>query len=334
MNVRSFFKRFASVVAVAASTAAPALGWGHQGHLLVSEAGARSFPPDLPAFVRTVDAIDEIRDLGPELDESKGSGNPHDADLDPGHYVNIGDDGTAAGVPIASLPKDREAYDTALRRANTDEYKIGFLPFSLIDGWQQVVKDFAYWRVLALGEQRSTDPSERAFFEAQRRLRETLTLRDIGVWSHYVGDASQPLHTSSHYDGWDRFADSKGIHARFETAFVVKNVTLAAVLAAIPPYHPCGCTIGQFVARYLAATNAQVVPLYELGAATDSFRDATPAAVTFATARVAAGATALRDLVAEAWAASASAAVGYPAVNVRDLESGAVPVTRKLIGND
>jgi len=27
-----------------------------------------------------------------------------------------------------------------------------------------------------------------------RRLREKLTIRDIGIWSHYGGDASQPLH--------------------------------------------------------------------------------------------------------------------------------------------
>lgn len=327
-------KRLCMLLSLLALSVAPALGWGHYGHVLVSEAGARSFPADLPPFVRTVDAIDEIRDLGPELDESKSSGDPHDADRDPGHYVNIGDDGTASGVSPTALPKDREAYDSALRRANTDEYKVGFLPFTLIDGWQQVVKDLAYWRVLTVGEQKSADPSDRAFFAAHRRLRETLTLRDIGVWSHYVGDASQPLHTSSHFNGWDRYPNSQGIHSRFETAFVQKNVTLAAVMAGIPPYRPCGCTITQLVGRYLTATNAQVQNLYELGNATDSFRTPTPQAVAFTTARLAAGAAALRDMVAEAWSASAGAKVGYPTINVRDIENGTVPMTRKIIGSD
>ncbi len=327
-------KYFSIIAALIVVIAAPAFGWGHYGHLLVSEAGARTFPLDLPPFVRTLDAIDEIRDLGPELDESKGAGNPHDADRDPGHYVNIGDDGTAAGVALTNLPKDREAYDTALRRANTDEYRIGFLPYSLIDGWQQVAKDFAYWRVLAIGERTSTDPNDRTFFEAQRRLRETLTLRDIGVWSHYVGDASQPLHTSAHFDGWDRYPNSKGIHSRFETSFVQKNVTLPAVMTAIPPYRPCACTIEQYVGRYLAATNEQVRALYDLGTATDSFRTATPQAVSFTTARLAAGAAALRDLVAEAWAASAGMSVGYPPTNVRDIENGTVPMTRRIVGSD
>jgi hypothetical protein len=314
--------------------AAPAFGWGHYGHLLVSEAGARAFPADLPPFLRTLDAIDEIRDLGPELDESKNTGNPHDADSDPGHYVNIGDDGTAAGVAMTGLPKDREAYDTALRRASTDQYKVGFLPYSLIDGWQQVAKDFAYWRVLTVGERFSSDAGDRSFFEGQRRLREALTLRDIGVWSHYVGDASQPLHTSAHYDGWDRYANSKGIHSRFETSFVQKTVTLTAVIAAMPAYRPCGCTIEQYVGRYLNDTNAQVRALYDLGDATDSFRNPAPLAVNFTVTRIAAGAAALRDLVAEAWTASASMTVGYPATKVNDIETGKVPMTRRIIGND
>jgi hypothetical protein len=313
---------------------APALAWGHYGHLLVSEAGARSFPAALPAFVRTPEAIAEIRDLGPELDESKGAGNPHDADRDPGHYVDIDDDGTIRGLALTDLPPNRERYDSALRAANTDQYRTGFLPYSLIDGWQQVAKDFAYWRVAAAGETRSSDAGARAFFAAQRRLRETLTLRDIGVWSHYVGDASQPLHTSTHFDGWDRYPDSKGLHARFETSFVRKNVTLARVLAVVPAYHPCGCTIEQYVARYLAATNAQVIATYDFGTTTDSFRSATPQATAFTTARIAAGAAALRDLVMEAWNASPGVNVGYPEHRARDLLDGTVPLTPQVFGSD
>jgi len=43
-------------------------------------------------------------------------------------------------------------------------------------------------------------------------------------------------------------------------------------------------------------------------------------------ARLAAGASELRDLVVAAWRASAGATVGYPAVKVSEVESGAVPV--------
>lgn len=40
-------------------------------------------------------------------------------------------------------------------------------------------------------------------------------IRDAGYLSHYVGDASQPLHTTSH---WDGYPADKGIHARVERA--------------------------------------------------------------------------------------------------------------------
>ena len=44
------------------------------------------------------------------------------------------------------------------------------------------------------GAETATTPEEKAWFEADRRLREKLTIRDIGIWSHYGGDASQSLH--------------------------------------------------------------------------------------------------------------------------------------------
>jgi hypothetical protein len=40
-------------------------------------------------------------------------------------------------------------------------------------------------------------------------------LRLSGYLAHYVGDASQPLHSSVHYDG---YAGDHGIHARIELA--------------------------------------------------------------------------------------------------------------------
>jgi hypothetical protein len=40
-------------------------------------------------------------------------------------------------------------------------------------------------------------------------------LRQAGYLSHYVGDASQPLHSTMHFDGYRR---DRGIHARIESA--------------------------------------------------------------------------------------------------------------------
>ncbi len=46
------------------------------------------------------------------------------------------------------------------------------------------------------------------------------------------------------------------------------------------------------------------------------------------------GAQGVRDLIVDAWLASAYAPVGYPMVNARDIESGKVRATRELFGAD
>jgi hypothetical protein len=323
---------FSLSILVAASSS-PASAWGGAGHELVSRAGAQALPPTLPDFVRSAAAIDEITALGPELDRSKDAGRSHDLDRDPGHYTDIGDDGKIAGtVDPAALPVSREAYDTALRGAGTDQYKMGFLPYAIVDGWEQVAKDFAIWRVDRAGERRAADAGDRAWFAADRALRESLTLRDIGVWSHYVGDGSQPLHVSVHYNGWGNFPNPNGYtlstktHAAFESTFVRAHARLDGIVAHMRPLAPSAEPIAQLVGAYLEASASHVVPLYELEKQ-GAFEKGTAPAVDFVDARLADGAAELRDLIVDAWNASATVKVGYPnAITPSDAEGGTVPV--------
>ena len=64
------------------------------------------------------------------------------------------------------------------------------------------------------------------------------------------------------------------------------------------------------------------------------FKKGDPRGIAFATERLSVGATAIRDTIVEAWLDSANTPVGYPMVNVRDIESGKVRVTRALFGAD
>jgi hypothetical protein len=73
------------------------------------------------------------------------------------------------------LPTTHEAYESELRTKGFTQYKAGYLPYVIIDGWQQVRKDFAYWRALTKAIEAAATPEERAWFEADRRLREKLT---------------------------------------------------------------------------------------------------------------------------------------------------------------
>jgi hypothetical protein len=49
--------------------------------------------------------------------------------------------------------------------------------------------------------------------------------------------------------------------------------------------------------------------------------------IAFATARLAAGAQATRDMIVDTWLDSANTPIGYPMVNVRDIENGKVHVS-------
>ncbi len=121
------------------------------------------------------------------------------------------------------------------------------------------------------------------------------------------------------------------VHAPFEGAFVHANVTPADVASGMAPVQVCGCPIEARTARYLQKTYAQVVPFYELEKA-GGFTDGDPRGRAFAAARLAAAASELRDMVVEAWRASAYGTIGFPPTPVRDVEAGRAPAYDLLYG--
>jgi hypothetical protein len=114
---------------------------------------------------------------------------------------------------------------------------------------------------------------------------------------------------------------------------VKQNLERAPVAALVGPYRPCECSIEERTRALLTASLAEVIPLYALEKE-GGFKRGDPRGIAFATARLAAGAAATRDMIVQAWEESADTPVGYPMVNVRDIESGKVRVTRKLFGAD
>jgi hypothetical protein len=82
--------------------------WGATGHEWVSGIAIEKLPDIIPEFVRAPEAAAEIAVMGRELDRSRGAGKTHDAERDPGHYVNPTDDGAVLGVvPLAQPPATR-----------------------------------------------------------------------------------------------------------------------------------------------------------------------------------------------------------------------------------
>ena len=330
---------FVGMLIAAVSVASGALAWGATGHRLIGRLAVESLPNELPAFLRAPGAIAAIGELAREPDRDKNAGKEHDSDRDPAHFIDLGDDGHVFGGPsLGALPPTREAYEAALRAVGSDSWKAGWLPYAITDSWEQLTKDFAYLRVDAAAAKSATDRTRRAWLAADLAQRRALILHDLGALAHFVGDGSQPLHVTVHYNGWGDFPDPGGftqgrLHARFEGALVREFMDEASVKAAMTPYRDCGCGVAERTAGYLAATARQVVPLYQLQK-DGAFRGGDTRSRTFIAARLAAGASELRDLIIEAWRSSTKGQVGWPSVGVADVEAGKVDPWDSLFGAD
>ncbi len=332
-------KRISTFLAVAALSAAlfpaTASAWGTHGHHVINHVAAQALPATMPAFTRTSDAVTEITMLGSFMDDLKGSGESWNDDNNPAHFLDLSDDGMIGGVvSIHALPDSRVTYSAALEKANTSAGHMGYLPYAILDGWEQLRRDFAYWRVADYRAVHASTASARSQAAHARSVWQALVLRDIGVWGHFIGDGSQPLHVSVHYNGWGKgpnpngFTTKYGIHGYFEDHFVNAHATVPAVAALLKPTVIPQTTsllsqadVMNRIVAYLLTTNSYVPQVYRLDKA-GAFRAATPQAIRFADERLAFGAQELRDLTVLAWEDSLNSSVGYPEYTVRSILSG------------
>src|SRR3569623_3406111 len=134
------------------SLASPALAWEDVGHRWIGTLGVQALPANLPPFLRPPQAARDVGEWAREPDRSRGAGRAHDSDRDPGHFADVDDDGRMlGGPPLDRMPATRAEYEKQLQAVGTDSWKAGYLYYNLVEGWQQLAKDFAYWRADAYG---------------------------------------------------------------------------------------------------------------------------------------------------------------------------------------
>ncbi|KAK0332533.1 hypothetical protein LTR94_024484, partial [Friedmanniomyces endolithicus] len=288
----------ATALVILAAPSSTVQAWGNTGHRLIGIAAMRGLGDELPAFLRTPGAVVDVGEYAREPDRWKGAGQPHDRERDTAHFIDLDDEGRvmdARGMTLAKLPRLKSEFDADLIRAGLDVDDAGYLPYAMIDAWQNLERDFAYWRVLSAAEARETDIERRAWYRTDRERREALILRDIGVMGHYVGDGSQPHHTTIHFNGWgdypnpEGFTNSRQTHSAFEGAFTGKVARLDAIEAAMPAADVDGFDARGRMVAYLTATLQTVVPFYQLEKS-GGFAEGDARGAAFATERLAAGA--------------------------------------------
>ena len=117
-----------------------------RGHEWISGIAIETLPDSAPAFVRALEAATEIAILARELGPSKGTGKEHDSERTLATTLT-------SLIAATSWAYCRSISSLTLVRSTTPsfdfaQYKAGYLPYSIIDGWQQIWKNFAYWREL------------------------------------------------------------------------------------------------------------------------------------------------------------------------------------------
>jgi len=325
-------KRLAlAAVALALAIPGSVFAWGGSGHRMIGVAAMKALPAELPAFLKAPQAIVDVGEYSREPDRIKRAGKAFDSDRDQGHFLDLNDDGTVLGGPkLAALPPTRADYEKALQAVGADSWKAGYLPYNILEYYQQVMQDFAYWKALKFAESNPAWAAHKAFFTADRIRREGQILVDIGYLSHFVGDGSQPLHVSIHFNGWGDgpnpggYTTSRALHADFEGALVRQSITQADVEKAMAPLHALDGGVDiQHTSAYLAATGALVVPLYEMEKA-GGMKAGDPRGPAFATKQIAVGASELRDMIVMAWRGADKQTVGWRPIPLADILSGKV----------
>ena len=271
--------------------------WGLVGHEMAARAAVGRMPSEMPAFFR--EAGDRLVYLNPEPDRWRvWRQREMDQAFQYDHYIDL------ENVPDAALDaRDRFVFLRLLYEAGVErpERDAGFLPFRITELYQRIVTEWRMWR-------EEEDPERRAWI-AER------IVNDAGILGHYVTDASQPHHTTIHFNGWDRdtpnpegYTTDDEFHARFESGFVAAHVSDADVARHLGT-GPLRSVVGSAraaVLEHIMAAHAEVETIYRLDrdVGFDPERPAAPEALDFAAQRLAAGAEMLAVLWWSAWVES------------------------------
>lgn len=283
--------RFVPVAATALAAACalqstPALAWDYEGHRVVNEVALASLPADFPAFVKEPLNAERIAWLCTEPDRWRSSPDLPTRHLNAvDHYINLEQLPRAGLTPetISSFRYEFALQFAAARVSHREQFPeseagkdpdhtrgwIGFLPWTITEYFGKLRGDFARLKVLE---------DEKLGTAAEIAQTKASICELMGIMGHYVGDGSQPLHTTDHHNGWvgdnpHGYTTSKGFHSWIDSGFINRaGITSADVGSRIKPVEPFALPapvnerdpMFAHVMNYLVAQHGFVEPLYQL----------------------------------------------------------------------
>jgi hypothetical protein len=260
------------------SPSAPA--WNARGHRLVTLLALDGLPADAPAFLRDETVRQRIAFQASEVDRWRGWTVPvlgHENK--PEHYLDL-EDLQGFGLTLETIPRLRGEYLRALAVAKhvhpdqappydaskdaerTKEWP-GLLPHAIAEHYAKL--QAAFWQIRTLEK---INDADRAYQLTQEREN---AIYHMGMLSHFVADAAQPLHTTKHFNGWvgensHGFTTSNQFHSYIDGGAIATHdltyeglkpeTQFKATVSARDPWND--------VLSYIRRSHDRLVPVYEL----------------------------------------------------------------------
>ncbi len=275
--------------AAALIAARPAHAWDSHGHALVTYLALESASGELPEWLAGDTGARRAAFQASEADRFRGTRMLYlSHENNPEHYIDL-DLLEQFGLTTRTLPRLRgdylrtmilakhtnpdriSTYDPANDPAGTSEWP-GFLPHAAMEHYTKLRSAFNTVRIL----ETLNDPTRAEHLEQARAN----AIYHLGMMSHFIGDAAQPLHTTVHHHGWvgdnpDGFTTDRRIHARIDGGVLehhdINFTSLRGRVGsprAVNSADPWNDTIA-----HIARSFREVRPLYELEKSGELDRD-------------------------------------------------------------
>lgn len=295
------FVRFAAIlVLLPVIFAPPSYAWGHDAHSMINRLAGANLPADVPKFLRSRAAQNALAYYGPQPDNWRSEDRALYATLVPEHDIDL-----EVADLAGPLPRTRYEYIRALNAAQAKHpelklgpQNVGLLPYSATETFVMLTSAMRDYRnAVKNHENRKPIEAEVVFL--------------AGFLGHYVGDGSQPLHTTVNYNGWttanpNGYSNDHKIHARFEGDYVHDNVKTSDVAPLVSGKPLVMQDVFTEFLGYLRHSNSMVEKLYQLDKTGAFAGGGTPEGKAFVEEQIAAGASELRDMIYTAWVKSAA----------------------------
>ncbi len=265
-----------------------AFGWGEKGHLMVNRLAIDAAASRLPEFMNASREHLIYNSYEPDRWREESTSPMHIAQA-PDHFFD-----SELWGPIPTIEPDRYKFMEKLQARKVELIRIGYLPYAIVEHYGRLVNAFRHWRS-------AKTPNERESARAN-------AVHYAGVMGHYVGDASQPMHMSIHYNGWvedapnpNGYSKDRGLHSRYESAYVNAAIEISAVKPKVQAPRRLNDVFGA-IKQHLNQGFVDLEPMYRLEKAGEfNPEQPRPKGTDFIATEIARAATMLSNLWYTAW---------------------------------